>query len=103
MERDGEYEVSLYRWPPPLNLALNAACPPQKRTKGSLPEGKALPIAGAKLVVAGQEASKQTSASDTHATFRVKLKGGQKTTLQGWFQDAKGTDLCGSFYADVKL
>ena len=103
VERDGEYEVSLYRWPPQLNLPLNAACPPQKRTKGSLPEGKAMPIAGAKLAVAGLEASKQTAGSETHATFKVKLKGDQKTTLQGWFQDAKGADLCGSFYADVKL
>ena len=59
VERDGDYEISLYRWPPQLKLPLNAACPPQKRTKGTLPEGKALPIAGAKLAVAGQEASKQ--------------------------------------------
>ena len=46
---------------------------------------------------------KQTASAETHAKFRVKLKGGQKTTLQGWFQDDKGKDLCGSFYADVKL
>jgi hypothetical protein len=103
VERDGDYEISLYRWPPQLKLPLNAACPPQKRTKGTLPEGKALPIAGAKLAVAGQETAKQTAAADTHAVFRATLKGGQKTTLQGWFQDAKGADLCGSFYADVKL
>jgi hypothetical protein len=71
--------------------------------KGTLPAGKALPIAAAKLAVQGQEASKQTAAADTRAVFRVKLKGGQKTTLQGWFQDAHGADLCGSFYAEVKL
>jgi arylsulfatase A-like enzyme len=103
VERDGEYEVALYRWPPQLKLPLNAACPPQNHVKGTLPEGKALPIAAAKLAVQGQESFKQTAATDTHAVFRVKLKGGQKTTLQGWFQDDKGKDLCGSFYADVKL
>ena len=89
--------------PPQLKLPLNAGCPPQKRTKGTLPEGKALPIAAAKLAVAGQEAAKQTAPADTCAVFRVKLKGGVKTTLQGWFQDAKGADLCGSFYANVKV
>jgi arylsulfatase A-like enzyme len=102
VERDGDYEISLYRWPPQLKLALNAACPPQKRTKGSLPEGKAMPVAGAKLAVAGQELAKTTDAADTAAVFRVKLKGATRTTLQGWFQDAKGADLCGSFYANVK-
>jgi hypothetical protein len=102
VERDGDYEISLYRWPPQLKLALNAACPPQKRTKGSLPEGKAMAVAGAKLAVAGQELSKATDVADTAAVFRVKLKGANRTTLQGWFQDAKGADLCGSFYANVK-
>jgi len=103
VERDGEYEIALYRWPPQLKLPLNAGCPPQKHVKGTLPEGKALPIAAAKLAVQGQEVSKKTSAADTRAIFRVKLKGGRKTTLQGWFQDAGGADLCGSFYADVSL
>ena len=103
IENDGEYEIALYRWPPQLNLPLNASCPAQRHTKGTLPEGKALPIARARLVVQGQEASKPTAAGVTHAVFPIKLKGGQKTTLQGWFQDANGVDLCGAFYADVKL
>jgi arylsulfatase A-like enzyme len=103
VERDGEYEIALYRWPPQLKLPLNAPCPAQKHVKGTLQAGKALPVAAAKLAVQGQEAAKHTAAADTHAIFRVKLKGGRKTTLQGWFQDDKGTDLCGSFYADVKL
>jgi arylsulfatase len=103
VEQDGDYEISLYRWPPGLKLALDAPCPEQKRTKGSLPAGKALPIAAAKLAVAGQELSKQAAAGATSVVFKVKLKAGPKTTLHGWFQDAKGTDLCGSFYADVKL
>ena len=102
VERDGDYEISLYRWPPQLKLALDAKCPPQKRTRGTLPEGKSFPIAGAKLSVAGQDLAKRTAAGDTCAVFRVKLKKGPKTTLQGWFQDAAGADQCGSFYAEVR-
>src|SRR5581483_3013361 len=103
VERDGEYEIALYRWPPQLKLPLNAPCPPQKHVKGTLPAGKALPIAAAKLVVQGQEFSKKTAEADIRAVFRARLKGGQKTTLHGWFQDANGSDQCGAFYCDVKL
>jgi arylsulfatase A-like enzyme len=102
VERDGEYEISLYRWPPQLRLALNASCPEQKRTKGTLPAGKALPIAGCKLTVAAQEFSKPTAAEDIAAVFRAQLKRGVKTELHAWFQDAKGADLCGAFYAKVE-
>jgi arylsulfatase len=103
VERGGDYEISLYRWPPQLRLPLSAGCPEQKRTKGTLPAGKSLPIAAARMTIAGNELSKQTSAEDTAAVFRVKLAGGGvKTQLHGWFQDAKGADLCGAFYASVK-
>jgi hypothetical protein len=70
-------------------------------TKGQLPEGKALPVAKAQLRIAGQEHASATGESDTAAKFRVQLKDGGKTTLQGWFQDAGGTDLAGAFYASV--
>ncbi|MDX2178349.1 MAG: arylsulfatase [Bryobacteraceae bacterium] len=101
VERDGDYEIALSRWPPWQRLALTAGRPVQKMTKGQLPEGKALPIAKAQLRIAGQEHAAATAESDTAAKFRVNLKGGVKTTLQGWFQDAGGTDLAGAFYASV--
>jgi len=102
VERDGEYEIALSRWPIEQGLALTAGRPEQKVTAGTLPAGKALPIAGARLTIAGQELSKKTAAEDRTAVFRVRLKGGTKTQLHAWFQDAAGQDLCGAYYAYVK-
>jgi arylsulfatase len=102
VERDGEYEVALSRWPPHLSLALTAGRPAQKMTAGTLPEGKALPIAGAGLSIAGHEMSVKTQPSDSSAVFRVKLKGRNRTKLHGWFVDAAGADLVGAYYASVR-
>lgn len=102
IERDGEYQVTLSRWPFHLELALDAPCPPIKLTRGSLPEGKAFPIAAAKMTIAGQTLSAKAPAGSKSVTLAVKLKGNQKTDLQAWFQDKNGKDLCGAFYASVK-
>jgi hypothetical protein len=34
--------------------------------------------------------------------LRVRPKGGTRTRLYGWFQDARGNDLGGAFYGDVR-
>ena len=102
IERDGEYEISLSRWPAELAIPLTAGREPQKMTAGSLPAGKAIPIAGAKLTIAGQSFAKKTGPGDVSVLFRAKLKGGVKTKLHAWFQDAAGADVCGAFYAVVK-
>jgi hypothetical protein len=102
VERDGEYEIALSRWPPHMKLPLASGRAPQKMTAGSLPPGKAVPIAGAKLSVGGQEYSAKASPQDTSVVFKVQLKKGPKSKLHGWFQDAGGTDVCGAFYATVR-
>lgn len=102
VERDGAYEIALSRWPPHQKLALTASRPVQKMTFGEIVAGKGLPVAGAKLEIAGQEQAVKTAPGDTAAVFRFTLKGGQKTTMQGWFQDAAGADIAGAFYATVK-
>lgn len=91
VERDGVYEIALRRWPAELDLPLNA------REAGG---GKALPIAAARLQVAGLDLAAQTAPTDKAAVFRVHLPKG-KTKLHGWFKDADGRDLCGAYYARV--
>jgi arylsulfatase A-like enzyme len=102
VERDGEYEIVLSRYPADRNIQLTAGLPPAKLTAGELPAGKALPIAGARLMVAGVEQSRKTAPADTGAVFRVNLKRGTKTRLHGWFQDGENRDLVGAYYAVVK-
>jgi arylsulfatase len=101
IERDGEYQISLSRWPPEHNLPLAAGRPVQKMAVGELPEGKAMPIGGATLTIAGQSASTKTKPEDKAALFKVRLKGGVRTRLHAWFLDSAGNDLCGAFYAVV--
>jgi len=101
VERDGEYEIALARWPFHDPLPLHASRPPQRLTYGSLPEGKAFPIAGAKLEIAGQKLSAKAKLGDSTVLFRVKLPAGTRTQLHGWFQDEAGADLCGAYYAKV--
>ncbi len=102
VERDGDYEISLRRWPEDQNLPLSAACPGKKLTMAALPAGKVFPIAGARLKIAEQELAAATKPADTAASFRVKLPGGARTRLHGWFVDAAGHDLCGAYYAYVR-
>ena len=102
VEKSGPYEISLSRWPLARALALDAPCPAKEMTAGKLEEGKALPIAGAKLKVAGQEYSLTTKPGDQAAVFRVTLQAGTQTKLHGRFQDAQGADLCGAYYALIR-
>ena len=62
---------------------------------------EALPIASARLQVAGINQNKTVAAGDKAAVFRVKLPAG-RTTLQTWFADAGGKELCGAYYVYVK-
>lgn len=103
VERGGEYEIALRRWPNfVMEVPLNASYPEKKLTVATLEAGTALPIAAAKLTVGEQQFATKTKAADSAAVFRVKLTTGQKTKIQGWFQDSSGKDLCGAYYAQVR-
>jgi len=92
VERAGDYEISLRRWPPEVDTALTAQ-------NGA--DSRALPIAGAKLVVAGQESSARADEGAKAIRFHAKLPTGP-TRLQAWFVDRDGKDLCGAFYATIR-
>jgi len=93
VERAGEYEILLRRWPWEIDVPLRAAA-----------EGKdsvAFPIAAAHLTIAGQEASVKTAANAKEAVIRINLPQG-KTNLQAWFQNAQGQDQCGAFFVKIR-
>jgi hypothetical protein len=90
----GVYEFAVRRWPAELDLALTATVPRK--------DARQLPIAAAKLAIQGKEYAAKAAAPDAkEIVFRVPLGPGA-TQLQAWFQDAKGEDLSGAFYAYVK-
>jgi arylsulfatase len=95
VERDGQYEFTLTRWPPEAGVALDA---PATHPTG---EGQALPIAKARLQIGDFDRSIPVAPGAKSAIFTVPLKAG-KTRLQTWFYDLSGNDLCGAFYATVR-
>ncbi len=92
VERAGDYEILAYRWPPEESTALTASYDAA---------GKALPIASAKLAIAGQQLAANADAGAKLITFRATLPAGE-TKLQAWFVDANGKDLSGAFYTTVR-
>ncbi|MHC4176882.1 MAG: arylsulfatase [Planctomycetota bacterium] len=99
--RAGTYRISLRRWPREADAAVTAPLPAYEGVDGDFPPGKALPAAGARLKVAGIDLREPVRPEAKAVTFTTPLPAG-KTTLQTWFYDAKGKELCGAFYVEVE-
>ncbi len=93
VDRAGNYEITVRRWPADKQLALSAALDEKS---------KSFPIAGAKLTIGEQALSAKANAQDQAVTFKLSLKPGQ-FKLQSWFQNAAGEDQCGAYFADVRF
>jgi arylsulfatase len=91
VETPGDYEIAVRRWPRETDLPLGGDAGKMSKT---------ITPAAAKLTIAGQELTVNTSPTEQESTFRVTLKQGS-TLMQAWFQDGQGEDLCGAFFAYV--
>jgi arylsulfatase len=100
VERDGEYEFRLRRWPIEADLAITESAPEYKCVDGVYRDGVALPIARAGLKISGSEQSKPVSDTDKQIIFKLPLKRGE-TELQTWFRDADGKEICGAYFVYV--
>lgn len=104
VEQTGEYEIELRRWPREADAAIAAGVPEFKAVRGTLPPGKALPVARARLKVGDLlDESRDVSADAKGVTFTVKLSAGTKLPMQSWLLDAAGKELCGAYFAYVRL
>ncbi|MBN2023907.1 MAG: arylsulfatase [Pirellulales bacterium] len=101
VDRPGRYEFELRRWPREADAALDAGLPAAKHADGTFPAGVALPIAKARLSIAGFDESRATPAGDKSVTFTAELPAG-RTRLKTWFMDAAGEEICGAYYVYVK-
>jgi arylsulfatase len=101
VEQPGEYELALCRWPREAKAALTAATPPHVGEDCRLPAGKALPIARARLRVGTHDVDRPVAEDDREATFTVALPKG-RTTVETWFYDEQGQELCGAYYVYVR-
>jgi hypothetical protein len=101
VEQAGEYEIVLRRWPTELDIPLTAPAPAYHGKLANYPAGKALPIAKARLKIAMLDESQPVTADLRAAVFKVKLPAG-RTTLQTWFYNAAGEQLCGAYYVTCR-
>ena len=63
--------------------------------------GVALPIAKARLRVGEDDVSQSVRPDDHEATFTLRLPRG-RTTLETWFYDDAGQEICGAYYVYVR-
>jgi arylsulfatase len=98
---DGRYEITLRRWPKEADAAVTAPLPAYQGVDGAFPPGKALPAARARLKIGEVDVAKAVEPSDKAAVFTVPLRAG-KASLQTWFYDDRGRELCGAFYVEVR-
>jgi arylsulfatase A-like enzyme len=102
VEKDGDFEIELRRWPKEADAAISAGVPAFKAFVGGLPEGKALPIAKIRLKIAGLDETKPVGPNDKGITFNVALKAGTRLPMQTWCLDGDGKELCGAYFAYVR-
>lgn len=102
VERAGEYEIELRRWPREADAAITAGVPKFQAVDGFQQAGVALPIAKLRLAIGDTlDETKPVSGDDKGITFTAKLPAG-KTTMQSWCLNDKGEPICGAYFAYVK-
>jgi arylsulfatase len=101
VEQGGLYEFALRRWPFEADAAIDAGVPEYQGVDGNYRLGTALPIKGARLVVASQECTSTVAAGQKVTAFEVRLERGP-AEVQTWFTDAAGQELCGAYYVYVR-
>lgn len=98
----GEYEIELRRWPRDANLPLTAGLEATEVETDTLLEGKALPVAIARIKLGTRPGqTKKVEKGATHATFTTTLSAG-RTRLYTWFLDDQRQSLLGAYYVYVK-
>jgi hypothetical protein len=96
--RSGRYEFALRRWPVEADAALTAGLPAVKLTDGRYPEGRAMPIAKARLKIGDYDRTLPVRANGKAVTFTLPLRATAKTRMQTWFYDAQGKELSGAYF-----
>jgi hypothetical protein len=101
VERGGQYLFHLRRWPKEIDVPMRAGLPAHKGEIGGYPEGVALPVAKARLLIAGADRTQTVGASDREAVFTIPLGEGW-TKMQTWFYDDANQELGGAYFVYVE-
>lgn len=104
VEREGDYDIELRRWPADADAPIAGGVPAfTSRDGGTLPAGQALPVARARLKIGDKVLEPKAVTPEAKAvTFAAHIAKTPKTTIQSWFDDAQGKEICGAYYAIVR-
>ncbi len=103
VDRAGNYEFALRRWPEETKIAIRAKADiklTDPYAYGPIREGTALSIASARIKIDTFDKTIPVTPDDTAAVFNIKLNPG-RTQLKTWFYDENGNELCGAYYVTV--
>jgi arylsulfatase len=101
VERAGEYEITLSRWPREAELPIAGPAPLFKPQDGPGLDGKAIPAVRVRMQIGDIDDAKPIGPDDRGVKFQVQLPAG-RTVLQTWLYDSVGKELCGAYYAEVR-
>ncbi|RMF44640.1 MAG: hypothetical protein D6753_02045 [Planctomycetota bacterium] len=91
----------MQRWPDPVDVPMTAPVPMHDGEDGDYEPGVALPISKARLRTGKQDVSTSITSNDREATFTLNLPA-DRTTMQTWFYDEVGAEICGAYYVYVR-
>ena len=97
VDRPGEYQLALRRWPSEVHVPLTAGVPAHQGEDGEYAAGVALPIAKARFKIGPHDLSRAVTGKDEQIVFTVRLDQGP-VQLQTWFLDAEEKPICGAYY-----
>ena len=97
----GTYAFELRRWPREAARPLSAGMEPTDLHDGRTGPGRALPIGGARLHLAGEQLAAPVGPDDEGVAFTLDLPAGPQR-LYTWFDDPDGRPLLGAYYVYVE-
>ncbi|RMD75705.1 MAG: hypothetical protein D6820_14155 [Lentisphaerae bacterium] len=100
VDRPGTYRFELRRWPFEADLPLSQPAPEETLVDGILPCGRSIPIAGARIHIAGHDQRVDLEPEAKSAVFTLSLPAGP-ALLHTWFLDEAGQGLTGAYYVKV--
>jgi hypothetical protein len=101
VDHPGMYEFHLRRWPAESGLALTDAAGATRVVDGEYVAGRRLPIAAARLRIAGREYVASAAKGALSIRFALPLEAGP-CEMQATFLDEGGKDICGAYYVTVE-
>ncbi len=97
----GEYSLALRRWPYASGLRICDGVQETRVTDGVLPAGEGWPVAEARLSAGKEERRAAVAVNADAVLFVLPLVAG-RTTVEGAFLDASGTEITGPYYVSVE-